>query len=92
MAFRRRHPAVHPRRRPPGAARSKVWCGVVAGGVLGGSGGWARVKSGFVLPILHPTPMDATEKQRSSSMHGTSWLQSSVLAVGLDVAPAAPVG
>jgi hypothetical protein len=36
--------------------------------------------------------MDATEKQRSSSMHGTSWLQSSVLAVGLGVAPAAPVG
>jgi len=24
---------------------------VVAGGVLGGSGGWARVKSGFVFPI-----------------------------------------
>jgi hypothetical protein len=41
---------------------------------------------------IHPTLMDATAKQRSSSMHGTSWLQSSVLAVGLDVAPAAPVG
>jgi hypothetical protein len=35
--------------------------------------------------------MDATEKQ-SSSMHGTSWLQSSVLAVVLGVAPAALVG
>ena len=23
------------------------------GGVLGGSGGWARVKSGFVFPILY---------------------------------------
>jgi len=44
------------------------------------------------ISYIHPTLMDATAKQRSSSMHGTSWLQSSVLAVGLDVAPAAPVG
>ena len=28
------------------------WCRVVTGGVLGGSGGWACVKSGFVFPIL----------------------------------------
>ena len=28
------------------------WRGVVAGGVLEGSGGWARMKSGFVFPIF----------------------------------------
>jgi hypothetical protein len=28
------------------------WRGVGAGEVLGGAGGWARVKSGFILPIL----------------------------------------
>jgi hypothetical protein len=36
--------------------------------------------------------MDTMEKQRSSSMHGTSWLQSSVLAVVLGLALTAPVG
>jgi hypothetical protein len=57
LLYSRRHPAACWRRQscPAGALAAgggSQWRGVGAGGVLGGSGGWAHVKSGFVFLIL----------------------------------------